>query len=134
MFVPLSNTRHGKLVAVIAARRFASVTTAGFGIHSKTVAHVGLGHEPAINTNPPTSVAVPAGVVTTTSFAPALPIGDTAVIDVADTTTKLVAVIPPIITLVAPVKFLPAIVIAVPPAAEPKLGLTDEMESPNEAR
>ena len=130
MFVPLSSTLHGKPEAVIAARSVALVTTAAFGTHSKTVAHVGLGHEPAINTNPPTSVAVPAGVVTRTSFAPALPIGDTAVIDVAEATTKLVAAIPPIFTLVAPVKFLPTIVIAVPPAAEPKLGLTDEMESP----
>ncbi len=57
-------------------------------------------------------------------FAPAVPAGVTAVIEVASTTTTLVAATPPIVTLVAPVKFVPVMVIAVPPANGPEDGLT----------
>ena len=69
-------------------------------------------------------VAVPPAVVTTTSFAPAAPAGVTAVIDVSLTTTTLVAGLPPTVTLLAPVKLVPVIVMAVPPAIDPDDGLT----------
>ena len=71
------------------------------------------------------SVAVPPAVVTSTLFAPALPAGVTAVTLVADFTTTLVAATPPTVTLVAPVRFVPVIVIDVPPRVEPLVGLTD---------
>ena len=69
--------------------------------------------------------AVPPGVVTATLLAPALPAGVTAVMLVAETTTTLVAATPPTVTLVAPVRFAPVIVIAVPPIVKPNVGLTD---------
>ena len=74
--------------------------------------------------NAPVAVAVPPAVVTATSFAPAAPAGVTAVIDVSLTTTTLVAGLPPTVTLLAPVKFVPVMVIAVPPAIDPDDGLT----------
>ena len=46
---------------------------------------------------------------------------------VDETTTTLVADTPPTVTLVAPVKLVPVIVIAVPPAVEPEVGVTEEM-------
>ena len=64
----------------------------------------------------------PPAVVTTIVFAPAVPIGVTAVIEVALTTTTLVAATPPTVTLLAPVKFVPVIVKAVPPNVVPKVG------------
>ena len=69
-------------------------------------------------------VAVPPAVVTVTSFAPAVPAGVLAVIEVALTTTILVAETPPTFTLVAPVKLVPVMVIEVPPNVVPELGLT----------
>ena len=69
--------------------------------------------------------AVPPGVVTTTGFAPAVPAGVTAVMLVAEFTTKLAAATPPTVTLLAPVRFVPVIVIDVPPRVEPLVGLTD---------
>ena len=74
--------------------------------------------------NAPVAVAVPPAVVTATSFAPAAPAGVTAVIDVSLTTTTLVAGLTPTVTLLAPVKFVPVMVIAVPPAVDPDDGLT----------
>ena len=71
------------------------------------------------------NVAVPPAVVTATLFAPAVPAGVTAVMLVAETTTTLVAATPPTVTLLAPVRFVPVIVIAVPPRVEPLVGLTD---------
>ncbi len=56
--------------------------------------------------------------------APAVPAGVTAVIEVASTTTTLVAAMPPTVTLLAPVKLVPVMVIAVPPAIGPEAGLT----------
>jgi hypothetical protein len=44
------------------------------------------------------------------------------VIEVDETTVKLVAAVPPIVTAVAPVKPVPVIVTGVPPAAGPELG------------
>jgi hypothetical protein len=68
-------------------------------------------------------VLVPPAVVTDTSTVPA-PAGETAVIDVAELTVKLVAPVPPNVTADAPVKFVPLTVTVVPPAAGPSLGLT----------
>ena len=73
------------------------------------------------------AVALEFGVITTTFFAPPVPAGATAVTTVAETITTLVAATPPIVTLVTVDKLVPRIVIAVPPAAGPKLGVTDEM-------
>ena len=70
------------------------------------------------------NVAVPLGAVTATLFAPAVPAGVTAVMLVAETTWTLVAATPPTFTLVAPVRFVPVIVIAVPPRVEPLVGVT----------
>ena len=72
-------------------------------------------------------VAVPPAVVTATLFAPAVPAGVLAVIDVALTTTTLVAATPLTVTLVAPVKLVPEIVIEVPPLVGPEVGLTVEI-------
>ena len=66
----------------------------------------------------------PPEVVTTMVFAPAVPAGVTAVIEVASTTNTLVAATPPIVTLLAPLKLSPVIVIAVPPAVVPEVGET----------
>ena len=57
-------------------------------------------------------------------FAPTVPAGVTAVMEVALTTTTLVAGLPPTVTLLAPVKLVPVMVIAVPPEAGPDDGLT----------
>lgn len=70
-------------------------------------------------------VAVPPGVVTETAFAPTVPAGVRAVMEVEDTTTTLVAATPAIFTIVAPVKLVPVIVIAVEPAVEPVFGFTE---------
>ena len=65
-------------------------------------------------------------MVTDTLFAnPAVPAGVTAVMLVAETSTTLVAATPPTVTLVAPVRFAPVIVITVPPRVEPEVGATD---------
>ena len=74
--------------------------------------------------NPPVDVPGPPDVVTTTSCAPAVPAGVTAVMEVALTTTTLVAALPPMVTLLAPNKFVPVIVNAVPPRVDPEAGLT----------
>ena len=65
---------------------------------------------------------VPPVVVTVTSTVP-VPAGDVAVIDVGEATVKP-AFVAPNLTAVAPVKLLPEIVTAVPPAAGPLPGLT----------
>lgn len=62
---------------------------------------------------------LPAGVVTTTLAAPADPCAVVAVICVALLTVKLVAAVPPMLTAVAPVKFVPVIVTLVPPVVGP---------------
>ena len=69
-------------------------------------------------------VAVPPTVVTVRLLAPAVPAGVFAVMEVALTTTTLVAAIPFTFTLVAPVKLVPVIVNAVPAVSGPELGLT----------
>jgi hypothetical protein len=123
MFVPLSRTRHGKPEAVIAFRIVTFVTTAASTYCSSTV-------YPSVGTtyvNAFVAVALPFGVVTTTLFAPTVPAGVTAVTLVDETTTTLVAATPPTVTLVAPVRFVPVIVIGVPPAVEPVAGETEEI-------
>ena len=67
--------------------------------------------------------AIPNVVVTLTVCAPAVPEGVTAVIEVA-VFADTVAGAPPTVT-VAPVKFVPVIVIVVPPVAGPVEGETD---------
>ena len=72
--------------------------------------------------------AVPPAVVTATLFAPAVPAGVTAVMVVVEVTLSDVASTPPTVTLVAlapATKFVPVIVIDVPPRVEPLVGLTD---------
>jgi hypothetical protein len=73
---------------------------------------------------PPVRVADPAEVVTTTFCTPTLPVGVTAVIEVALTTTMLVAEFPPILTVAPVIKPVPVIVIGVPPEVNPVGGVT----------
>ena len=77
--------------------------------------------------NAPLAVGEPYGVVSETFAAPAAPDGVTAVTVVELTTLTDVAATPPIVTELAPVKFVPVIVIAVPPLVGPVFGLTDEI-------
>jgi len=70
-------------------------------------------------------VTLPAGVVTAIVTGPAACAGVTAVRVVALETLNDVTGVPPTLTAVAPVKFVPVIVIFTLPAAEPKLGDTD---------
>jgi hypothetical protein len=74
--------------------------------------------------NPPDRVAVPPGVVTTTSCAPAVPAGVRPVIRVA-VITRPVTGWPPTVTELAPRKFVPLIVRDVFPATGPAAGVTD---------
>jgi hypothetical protein len=64
---------------------------------------------------------VPPTVVTVTSTVPA-PAGDVAVIDVAEFTVKLVALLVPNFTAVAPVNPVPVIATDVLPTAGPEVG------------
>jgi hypothetical protein len=73
------------------------------------------------------TVAVPPGVVTDTEVAPAAPAGVNAVTVVAFTTVTEVAATPPIVTSVVPDKFVPVIVIGIPPETGPTFGLTTEI-------
>ena len=66
-------------------------------------------------------------MVIDTVLAPAVPAGVTAVTVVELTTLTEVAATPSIVTELAPVKFVPVIVIAVPPLVGPVFGLTDEI-------
>jgi hypothetical protein len=63
-------------------------------------------------------------VVTVTSTVPAAPPGDSAVIEVGPLTANRRAALPPKLTALAPVKFVPVIVTEVPPAGDPPFGLT----------
>ena len=67
---------------------------------------------------------VPPDVVTSTDAVPAVPVGTVALIEVELTTLKLVAAAPPMVTALAPVKFVPVMVIAVPPSVVPVDGET----------
>ena len=68
------------------------------------------------------AVLVPLGVVTKTLAVPAVPEGVSAVIEVLLTTTTFPAALPPIVTPVAPVKFVPVIVTDCEPAVGPAFG------------
>ena len=72
---------------------------------------------------------VPPAVVIVTSTVPA-PAGEVAVIEVAELTVKLAALLAPNFTAVAPVKFVPVIVTDVPPAAGPDVGEIDVTDGP----
>ena len=67
---------------------------------------------------------VPPGVVTVTSTVPADCAGSTAVMLVALLTVKVVAVVDPKLTAVAPVRLVPVIVTGVPPPVGPAVGAT----------
>ena len=67
---------------------------------------------------------VPPVVVTVTSSVP-VPVGEVAVIDVAELTVKLVALAAPNFKAVAPVNPVPVIVTDVPPTAGPAVGEID---------
>jgi hypothetical protein len=67
---------------------------------------------------------VPPAVVTVTSTVP-VPAGEVAVIEVAELTVKLVALVAPNFTAVAPVNEVPVIVTDVPPVAGPEVGEID---------
>jgi len=78
--------------------------------------------------NPPVDVVVPVSeLVTTTFLAPALPAGVVQVIDVAETTVTDVQALPPTVTVAPAAKFVPVIVIAVPPAVLPEVGEIEPM-------
>ena len=113
MLLEVSLILHANPLATIAARRFASVTTAGFGVASKSVAHAGTTME--IYVNAPLAVAVPFAPVPSTDAVPTDPAGVTAVTVVEFTATTFVAGTPPTLTLVAPFRNDHVIVIAVPP-------------------
>jgi len=85
----------------------------------------GAGAEPTVKSV--ALVAVPLGVVTVTGPLCA-PFWTVAVTCVFETTTKAGSALLPIITWVAPVKFVPVIVTLVP--ADPKFGVNDEMVGP----
>ena len=122
MLLELSRTRHGKPDAVIAFRIVVFVTTAALGACSRTMYQGG-----ATKVNALAALAAPYGVVTATLTAPTVPAGVTTVTLVEETTTTLVAATPPTVTLVVPSRFVPVIVINVPPAVEPDVGETDEI-------
>ena len=110
---------------MIAFRSVTSVTTAGSGSASTSVAQLGVINEMYVN--PLVRFAVPPGVVTDTVVAPAVAAGVTAVTVVELTTLTEVAATPSIVTELVPVKFVPVIVIVVPPESGPVFGLTDEI-------
>ena len=62
-------------------------------------------------------------MVTTTSRAPAVPAGVVAVMLVGPTTVTLLALAPPMVTEVAPVRLVPVMVTRVPPVVGPAAGL-----------
>ena len=67
---------------------------------------------------------VPPPVVTVMSMVPAEPAGAVALIEIAELTVKLVALVAPNLTAVAPVKLVPLIATTVPPVVGPEFGLT----------
>jgi len=71
-----------------------------------------------------TALVPPEVVVTVTSTLPSVSAGETAVIEVADLTVKLAALVEPKLTAVVPVRFFPVMVTAVPPTTEPFVGET----------
>ena len=68
---------------------------------------------------------MPPAVITVMSTVPAERAGAVAVIWVAEFTVKLVALVAPNLTAVAPLKLAPEIVMDVPPAVDPLVGETE---------
>jgi hypothetical protein len=64
---------------------------------------------------------IPPGVVMVTFTVPA-PVGEAAVIQVSEMTVKMMALLGPKVTAVAPEKLAPVMITPVPPAAGPELG------------
>ena len=111
-------------VATVAPERFAPVIVTVVPPRvdpelGATDAIVGIG---ATNVNPAVDVAEPPDVVTTTSTAPAACAGVVAVTCVAEPTVNEVAAVPPKVTDVVLLRFVPVIVTAVPPAVGPDDG------------
>jgi hypothetical protein len=76
--------------------------------------------------NAPAAVAVPPGVVRDTTAGPTGPAGVTADTKLCEEDTD-VAATPPIVTALVPERFVPEIVMVVPPAIGPAMGLTPEI-------
>ena len=74
---------------------------------------------------PPETLPPAATTVATTD--PTVPAGETAVIEVAELTVKLVALTLPNLTAVTPEKFVPVIVTVVPPTIEPEVLVVSEV-------
>ena len=87
-----------------------------------TAVTVGAGGGGVTKVNSVFAAFVPLGVVTRTLAVPAAPAGVVAVMLVALTTETPVAATPPMVTAVAPVKFVPEIVTLVPPKVVPVPG------------
>jgi hypothetical protein len=68
--------------------------------------------------------SVPPTVVIETVIVPGVPGGVLAVIDMGDVTVTVVAELPPIVTVLDPVKPEPTIVTVVPPLVGPAAGVT----------
>ena len=73
---------------------------------------------------------MPLAVVTVMFTLPTAPAGAVAVICMADLTVKLLAVLVPNITAVAPVKVVPVMVTTVPAFRGPAVGLMDVTTGP----
>lgn len=83
-----------------------------------------LGATSKLNRSPALVPDVPPGVVTVTSTVPCASAGETAVIRVVESTTKLVASVPPKATALAPLRPVPLISTEVTPPTAPTAGLT----------
>ena len=91
------------------------------GVTEVSVGAAAYVNAPVLVTDPP---RVCTKTLATIFVEPVIPVGVLAVIEVGLTTTTLVAATPFTFTLVAPVKLVPVIVKAVPPAIDPEAGLT----------
>ncbi len=89
-----------------------------------SVVALGNSVEVKVNWSAMLTADVPPEVVTVTSTVPADSSGLIAVMEVDETTAKLVALVVPKSTVVAPVKPVPVMVTLVPPAVVPEIGLT----------
>ena len=76
----------------------------------------------AVNVKTSLALAVPPGVITSTVIGPATRAGVIATIRVELKTVNDVALVPPNLTPVAPIKFVPLIVTDVPPEVVPLVG------------
>ena len=124
MLLELSRMRHAKPDAIMALRNVASVTTAGSGNASISVAPVGTMTEAYVNAS--AAVAVPPALMTVIATAPDdLAGGVTAYTKVDDSTCSFVQATPPTSTASVPPRLVPLIVICVPPKIDPCSGVTE---------